>query len=238
MSYEVILFDADDTLFDYSAAEAFALERAFGNIPLECSPELIESYRTINQQLWNEFELGTVTLNLLRSERFKRLFERHQLKVDIHPEQFSETYLQHLAASAFLIDGAVELCEYLKSDGYRLAVITNGIKEVQLGRIGLSALSEAFELIVVSEDAGVQKPQAAIFEYTMERLGFVEKNKVLMVGDSLTSDIRGGINYGIDTCWFNPKDKRNISEIQPTYEIAQLSELKAILQSKRSGSGV
>lgn len=233
MSYEIILFDADDTLFDYTAAEGYALSHAFQQHELACDDDVIESYRRINQQLWNELEQGLITIDALRVERFTRLWAEHSMSVAVHPNDFSADYLRHLSAGAFLIDGAVVLCNELLAKGYRLAVITNGFKEVQFGRIGRSELSDAFEHIIVSEDAGVQKPSAGIFDYAFDKLNIRDKSKVLIVGDSLSSDIRGGFLYGIDTCWFNPAGKLNTTDIQPTYEISKLSELIAILREKK-----
>src|SRR5690242_12535073 len=117
MSYELILMDADDTLFDYSAAEAFALSSTFRKHGLSCDADVVDSYRSINQQLWNEFEQGLVTLASLRVERFKRLWERNNVSVSVQPDVFSATYLEHLAEGTFLMDGAVELCSELLAQG-------------------------------------------------------------------------------------------------------------------------
>lgn len=225
MNYEIILFDADDTLFDYKKSEAYALSQAFANAGIVVANEVVDHYRTINQQLWNEYEQGSVTLDHLRSERFRRLFEAHALAVDHPIEQFGQSYARHLGEGAFLIEGAEEICTTLRENGIRLAIITNGIKEVQLARIRRTGMDKHFEQIIVSEDAGAQKPSERIFEYAFEKLNVREKRKVLFVGDSLTSDITGGYRYGIDTCWFNPMGRPNASGIQPTYEIVRLDEL-------------
>ncbi|GGG13795.1 YjjG family noncanonical pyrimidine nucleotidase [Paenibacillus abyssi] len=229
MSYQVILFDADDTLFDYAKSELHALEHAFIEMGMECNSAYVESYRVINQQLWREFETGLIKLDLLRTERFRRLFTVHQPDITIDAEQFSHTYLKYLGEGSFVLDGAVSVCSYLLANGYRIAVITNGIKVVQFERINRSELSNSFEQIIVSEDAGFQKPNKGIFDYAFNKLNIQDKSSVLIVGDSLSSDIQGGINYGIDTCWFNPHRKINASGIQSTYEIHKLEELLAIL---------
>lgn len=228
MSYELILFDADDTLFDFSQSELNALKLSFGEHEIELSDLYFESYKKINQQLWKEFEEGKLAQDQLRVERFQRFFIEQGLTMDA--AHFSTRYLTHLSEGAFLVPGALELCDYLKSHGYRLAIITNGIKEVQLKRIGKSELSQAFEQIIVSEETGYQKPQSGIFDYAFHKLNVNDKERVLMVGDSLTTDIQGGNHYGIDTCWFNPADKLNSSGIQPTYEISSLKELVGILE--------
>ncbi|QQZ63458.1 YjjG family noncanonical pyrimidine nucleotidase [Paenibacillus sonchi] len=225
MKYEVILFDADDTLFDYGMAESRALYNAFAHFGLPTGAEdYAASYKEINAALWKDLEQGRTTSAVLRVERFNRLFAAH--KLDLSPEAFSEAYLKFLGEGTFLIQGAVELCRELA--GCRLAVITNGIKDVQLSRIQGSPLSSTFEQIIISEEAGCQKPERGIFDYAFAKLGISDRSKVLIVGDSLTSDIQGGINYGIDTCWFNPLGKEGAPGIHPTYEIRELSELLEI----------
>jgi 2-haloacid dehalogenase len=234
LSYQIILFDADDTLFDYSKSESFALTNAFKLIGIECSNNIVQSYRFINQQLWYDYEKGIIELELLRSERFKRLFAEHDLMTELNADDFSNNYIKYLGEGTFLIQGAVDICNYFLSHGIRIAVITNGIKEVQLGRINKSELSTSFEHIIISEDAGFQKPHRGIFEYAFNKLNFQDKSKVLIVGDSLSSDIQGGINYGIDTCWFNPNRKVNSTGIKPTFEINKLEELLSLFSEGKN----
>ncbi|MGN7763089.1 YjjG family noncanonical pyrimidine nucleotidase [Paenibacillus sp. 22594] len=227
MKYEVILFDADDTLFDYGMAESKALYNAFVHFGLPTGAEdYAASYQEINRALWKDLEQGRTTSAVLRVERFNRLFAAH--KLELNPEAFSEAYLKFLGEGTYLIQGAVELCQELS--GYRLAVITNGIKDVQLSRIQGSPLSDTFEQIIISEETGYQKPEAGIFDYAFDKLGISDRSKVLIVGDSLTSDIQGGTGYGIDTCWFNPLGKEGAPGIHPTYEIRELSGLLEIIR--------
>ncbi|GGF83770.1 noncanonical pyrimidine nucleotidase, YjjG family protein [Paenibacillus albidus] len=232
MKYDVILFDADDTLFDYGMAESQALLNAFVHFGLPTGAEdYAASYKEINSALWKDLEQGRMTSAVLRVERFNRLFAAHRLELD--PEAFSTAYLKFLGEGTYLIQGAVELCGALAE--CRLAVITNGIKDVQTARIAGSPLSDTFEQIIISEETGFQKPETGIFDYAFDKLSLTDKTKVLMVGDSLTSDIQGGINYGIDTCWFNPLAKAGIPGIQPTYEIRDLAELVEIAGIGKSG---
>ena len=127
-----------------------------------------------------------------------------------------------------MIDGVEEMLKALS--GCRLAVLTNGFQEVQHARIAISCLKDTFEAIITSEETGFQKPQPEIFDYVFEKLSLFDKGKVLMIGDSLTSDIQGGNNFGIDTCWFNPHGKENSTTIKPTYEIDNYEELVEIVQ--------
>ncbi len=226
MKYEVILFDADDTLFDYSLAEAHALKSVFLEHQIELMQSHVELYRLVNQQLWNDYEKGKVTLDFLRHERFRRLFADIQVEMDA--VYFSERYVQYLGEGSFLIEGADALIQQLLKNGHRAAIITNGIKQTQQSRIGRSSLANSFEHIIISEDTGYSKPHTGIFDYAFEKMNLSDKTKVLIVGDSLSSDIQGGINYGIDTCWFNPKKITNVSAIRPTYEIQRLVELLRI----------
>lgn len=227
MKYHTLLFDADETLFDFSRTETAALEDTFLAHEMEFLPMHFERYKEINHELWSELEAGLISSQLLRTERFSRLFQA--FKLDLDPVAFSGEYLVNLGRGAYLLDGAEELCAALSAQGYRLAIITNGIKEVQHERIRRSPLSNTFEQIIVSEEAGSQKPESGIFDVAFAKLGLQAKDGVLMIGDSLSSDIQGGNRYGIETCWFNPRRAANKTVIQPTYEIHALHELFDII---------
>lgn len=227
MRYDIVLFDLDDTLFDFQLAEMHALEKVFAAYDLLQDAALYRtSYKEISKGIWRELEEGSITLTELRVERFKRLFNTHAVKVDA--EAFSHDYLRFLGKGVFLTEGAEELCKSLSH--LRLGIITNGFKEVQIPRVTHSPLCHSFEQIIISEETGYQKPQKEIFDYAFSKMNIVDKSKVLMVGDSLTSDVQGGNRYGIDTCWFNPGKKNNTTTIQPTYEIEKLIELLNIVE--------
>ncbi|CEG22708.1 Putative HAD-hydrolase YfnB [Planococcus massiliensis] len=227
MKYEVVLFDIDDTLLDFPATEKAALHNTFMDYKMPTGfADYHASYREISSVLWKDLEEGTLTLPELGVERFQRLFAHHEVAVD--PQLFSQSYLTHLGNETHLIEGAVELCHSL--EGCRLAIITNGFGQVQKMRLQNSPLADLFEHIIVSEETGFQKPQPGIFEYAFGKLEGAEKEKALIVGDSLSSDIRGGNNYGIATCWFNPQHKKNETGIKPTYEIHSLKEVEGIVK--------
>lgn len=226
MKYDVILFDIDDTLLDFPKAEKAALHNTFMDYKMPTGfSDYHTSYREISKVLWTLLEEGALSLQELGVERFQRLFANHQLAVDA--ELFSQSYLTHLGNETHLIEGAVELCQSL--DGCRLAIMTNGFGTVQKSRIQNSPLAELFEQIIISEETGFQKPDPGIFEYAFKILQGAEKEKALIVGDSLSSDIQGGNNYGIATCWFNPHYKKNETAIKPTYEIHSLLEVADIV---------
>ncbi|GIM27661.1 haloacid dehalogenase [Clostridium polyendosporum] len=227
MSFKLILFDADDTLFDFTKAEEYALENAFKEFNLEYNKNNhLNKFRTINKTLWGDFEQGKVTIPELRVERFKRFFKELGMVLDYN--KFNDSYTSFLIKGTFLINGAEELCNYLYGK-YNLAIITNGAKDVQHYRFDSSPLKKYFSHIIVSDEAGYQKPNTGIFEYTFKRLCHSDKNSVLIVGDSLTADIQGGINCGIKTCWFNPQGIQNSTSLKPDYEIKSLSELMELL---------
>lgn len=225
--YELILIDADNTLFDYNKAEKYALEmtlKAFeykGNLE-----EIRKAYNVINRAMWADLENGKVTKEQLRTERFKRLFDKYRL--DIPVEAFSECYLSNLGDGSFLIKDAEEICEYLNKK-YKVVLVTNGIKDVQHSRLDKSSIKKYFHEIVVSDDIGYSKPDQAFFEYTMKLINHSDKNTTIIIGDSLSSDMRGGINFGIDTCWFNFESLENETELSPTYHISELKDLYDIL---------
>lgn len=227
MKYEVIMFDADDTLFDFKKSE----RDAFKNTMLEFNMEYDENnhlklYSDINSAIWMEFEKGLITQEKLKVERFKRFSEKLNAKFDEF--NFAKSYSKHLANASFLYDDSIGLVEGLYKD-YRLSIITNGLKDVQNNRIRKSVIGKYFQDIVISEEVQVSKPNPKIFELALKNIKHTDKSSVLMVGDSLSSDIQGGINFGIDTCWFNPNKIVNKTELKPTYEIHNLMELKAVL---------
>lgn len=227
MKYEIIVFDADETLFDFRRSE----RDAFKNTMLEFDIEYDEShhlkiYQEINTVIWKEFEEGLITQKKLKTERFKRLSDA--LKAGFDENKFAESYIKHLANASFPFSEGIELVESLHKN-YRLTIVTNGLKDVQNHRIRKSVIGNYFEDIVISEEVEVSKPDPRIFQHALDNLKHTDKSKVLMVGDSLTSDIQGGINFGIDTCWFNPNKVENTTGIKPTYEISNLMELRDIL---------
>jgi 2-haloacid dehalogenase len=230
MKYEIILFDVDDTLLDFGISEKNALHEAFLEFGLPTGAEdYAGCYQEISKVLWRDLERGHIDLTILGVERFKRLFLKHGLDMDA--DAFSRAYLGHLGKEIHLLPGAIEVCE--KLGGCRLAIITNGFTAVQTARIGGSALCNSFETLIVSQEAGFQKPDRGIFDYAFSKLKITDKSKVLIVGDSLTSDIQGGLNYGLDTCWYNPHQKDNDLGIEPTYEIRTLTDLLEIVGSKQ-----
>ena len=228
MAYQWILFDADNTLYDFNRSEKYALEQAFSDYNIPFSEEFVGIYHEVNKQCWKAFEEGEMDQNTLRSRRFELFLG--EIKVDGDSKKMGTNYLQHLANTDFMIDGARSLLNRLLGK-YKMAIVTNGLQDVQRPRVRKTKTEHYFEAIIVSEEIGASKPGSAFFEHTFEQIGQPTKKEALMVGDSLNSDIRGGNDFGIDTCWFNPGKQRNESDIVPKFEIDDLNLLESILKN-------
>ena len=227
MKYSWVLFDADDTLFDFSksARHAFAETLEQHGIPFQ--PAHFQTYKSINDEAWRAFELGQITAMELRKVRFEKFLNAIGEYRD--PLEMNAFYLQLLSKTKFLMEGAVQLVEALLAKNYHLGLITNGLKEVQRPRISNAGMAHYFEVIVVSDEIGVSKPHAGFFEHAFSMMKSPAKDQVLVVGDSLHSDIQGGNQFGLDTCWLNSNAAANLTEIQPIWQIRRLEELHDIL---------
>lgn len=227
MNYEVLLFDADDTLFDFRKAERYAFLQAldYYNIKKD-KEECIEIYSDINTRIWKEFERGEITADKLRVERFERFF--NVIDLNLNAYDFSRTYAKLLGEGAFIFEDSEEVIKYL-SGKYKLILVTNGLEDVQKSRLAKSPLKNYFDGLVISDEIKIAKPDPRIFDYALELIKHNNKKTVLIIGDSLTSDMQGGVNAGIDTCWYNPIKKINNSNLTLTYEINDLKDLKKIL---------
>lgn len=227
MKYELLLFDADETLFDFKMTERQALLKSLEEFKLNLDKEeSLKLYTKINKAIWEEFERGEITSDKLRVERFERFSKK--VNKDFDATSFSKTYAKFLGEGAYLFEDSVEIIDYL-SKKYKLVLITNGLKEVQKNRISKTPLKDYFQELVISDEIKISKPDPRIFDYALEKVGHNDKSKVLMIGDSLTSDMQGGINSGIDTCWYNPSNLENKLNLKLTYEIHSLKELAEIL---------
>jgi 2-haloacid dehalogenase len=224
--YPWLLLDADGTLFDYERAEAAALAQAFADSGLPYTPRWLEVYKELNQEMWLAFERGKVSVEELRIERFRRLSDA--LGLAIAADLFSERYLARLGERTDLIDGAEELLGRLHGQVH-MVLITNGLQTVQRSRLAHSTLAPYLADIVISEEVGAAKPDPRIFDAAFEKMGRPARQEVLIVGDSLTSDVQGGNRYGIDTCWYNPHGLSHSPGIEVTYEIRALDELPGII---------
>ena len=226
-TYEVFLFDADGTLYDYDLAEANALRTVFEGFGLAYDENVRARYRAINADVWGRYERGEISKDELQTLRFARLFAECGVCCEI--DEFNRKYLSELGKGAHLIDGAFDICEAIVSRGKSIYIVTNGILATQEARIKHSRIRDFVAGFFVSEFVGAQKPDSQYFEYVFSHIPPVGKDKILIVGDSLTADIAGGNNAGIDACWFNPSGNENCTNVKPTFEIQRLDELRKMI---------
>ena len=225
MKYNLVLFDADGTLFDFNTAEKQAFEKTFKQFGINENLErLHKEYEIINMAIWRDFEQKKITSEKLRIERFRRFFTQENLLLD--PLVFSPIYLKRLSEGTHLLPGAKEIVSFLFGK-CELALATNGLADVQNPRFADSDLAKFFQHIFISEEIGHPKPNPEFFEHIFRKLAHKESS--IIIGDNLTSDIKGGNDFGIDTCWFNPNKRTNKSGVVPTYEISNLKELRSLL---------
>jgi len=224
--YSILLFDADQTLLDFKRSEHEAVSDCLKYYSVPVNDETINNYSEINSMYWKMLERGEIEKKKLYSARWQAFADKYGYSIDA--EKISQLYLESLATKAYVLPGAEEICQKL-SKHCRLYIITNGNKKVQQGRMGKVALSKYFLDIFISEDIGYEKPDIQYFNAVTSRIPDFDASKALVIGDSLTSDIQGGINAKIDTCWFNPHKKSAPCNMNINYTITDLSELEDIV---------
>ncbi len=223
MKYTLLIFDADDTLFDFKKSEGVAFEKTMAEFGFDYDETVhFPMYHNINAAIWKELDQGLITQKELKHERFRRLAV--QLKSDMNVYDFAASYMKHLSNASYLFKESFDLVKELHTCCH-LVLITNGLTDVQNKRIRQSVIAPFFKEITISEEIGVSKPDPAIFHHALRHYSDIDLSHVLMIGDNLRSDILGGKNSGIDTCWYNPAYLENETDILPTYEIYHLKEI-------------
>ena len=231
---KTILLDLDDTIFDFKACEREALSDALRSFDLAFKTEDLDDYSRINEGMWKCFERGEITREELRTKRFNVFLSRYPSPPDA--ALFADRYMQSLSETKDLIDGAKDLLAVL-SEKYDLYAVTNGYERTQMGRIRASGIGVYFKEIFISENVGAAKPKKEYFDYCAAHIkGFSIKETVL-IGDSPTSDIRGGNAYGLFTIRYNPAALPNPSDAIPNREVRSLSELPSLLPELSSTIG-
>lgn len=224
--YSHILFDADGTLFDFEKTEQQAFRDTMEKYEIPFSEEWLSLYKNINISYWKMLEKGQITKDALLPKRFHDFLERID-RTDLECEDLNRTYLSRLGEYGFLFPQALDLCTTLYGS-YKLILVTNGVYSTQTRRFDKSPIKPCFEEMIVSENIGFAKPDPRYFDYVFHRHSIHEKDRVLIVGDSLSADIKGGRDYGIDTCFYNPS-RIPVPPDTCTYEIEQLADLMMIL---------
>ena len=226
--FEFLFLDLDDTILDFHKAERLAIAKTIRDFGVEPTEAVLGRYHVINKWHWEQLELGKMTRAEVLENRFGMLFEELGVRAD--KVLCARTYEMNLSQGHWFLPGAEEAVDRL-SKKYRLFLASNGTASVQKGRMTSANLYRFFEKVFVSQEIGHNKPAPAYFEAAFAQIPGFDKSKCLMVGDSLTSDIRGGINAGIKTCWINPGHGPGREDIRPDYEIEYLHQLESLLDS-------
>lgn len=225
---EFLFLDLDDTILDFHKAERIALSKTIANFGVEPTEHVLQRYHVINKAHWEMLERGELTREQVLVGRFRTLFE--ELGVAVDPAACTAAYSKNLAIGHYFLPGAEETVARL-SEKYRLFLASNGTASVQHGRMTSANLYRFFEKAFVSEEIGFNKPSKEYFDRCFAQIPGFDPQKAMIVGDSLSSDIRGGKNAGIATCWVNPAHAPCRADIVPDYEIEALPQLEALLES-------
>lgn len=226
MRYSTVLLDLDHTLFDTNTSEAAAFSHTLNAAGISQPARYTLIYQRINNELWSAVERGEITPPQVRTARFDRLIAEAELDAD--PNVLADEFVKALGANGDLYIGAREVIEQL-SERVTLAMVTNGFSEVQRTRIERLGIGHHFDAVIISAEVGASKPSVEFFDHAFEQLDCPPKETMLMVGDSLSADIRGGSDFGIATCWYNPDKKSAASTDSVTHEISRLEELLGIV---------
>lgn len=226
LQYKTLLFDADETLFDFARAEREAISDTLTALGVQPTDALILAYSRINDGMWKRLERGEITKAALKTERFAVYAMENELSLDA--KTAADTYVQCLAKKPYLFAGVTALCEKL-SKTHALYIITNGIGSVQRSRFALSGLAPYFRDLFISEEIGAEKPARAYFDAVARRIKDFSPKDTLVIGDSLSSDIKGGIAAGLATCWYNKKGIIPPADVKPDYTVSTLEALSALL---------
>lgn len=225
---EFLFIDLDDTILDFHKAEHIALSKTLRSLGLEPTEEVLSLYSRINKEHWERLERKEITREQVLVGRFQELIAR--TGITAQAENCARTYEDNLSQGHYFMPGAPEALEAL-SKRYKLYLASNGTARIQAGRLQSANISHHFQEIFISQTIGANKPDKAYFDACFAKIPGFDPKRAMIVGDSLTSDILGGIQAGIATCWVNPQKKPGREDIRPDYEIESLSRLPALLET-------
>lgn len=223
--YSTLLFDADNTLLDFFKDERDALTKTLVHFGVPATDENIKIYSDINQGMWKQLEKGEITKPELKRTRFKKFFEAINFETNEEPLAVNEYYLALLGEGGNIIPGAVETVKFLKEEGFDIHIITNGVALTQAKRLKKSGLLPYIGEVFVSETIGYQKPRKEYFDFVLEKISEKDKNRILVIGDSLTSDIKGAMNAGLPCCWLNHGTEKLSEKYRIDWVIGDIREI-------------
>lgn len=227
--YTTILWDLDQTILDFDKSMDYALRTSFEKLGLTITDEIVARYAAINDSYWKRLELGEVTKEEVLIGRFRTLFD--ELKItQYQAEDIAGIYQDQLGSVAFFLENADKVVIRLKAEGYRQYVLTNGVNRTQAHKMKISGLDQLMDGVFVSEVIGYPKPMKEYYDACFVQLEGISREECLIIGDSLTSDIRGANNAGIAACWYNPHRIENKLGVTADYEIKHLEEIYNILE--------
>ncbi len=227
MKNAFVFLDLDNTILDFSMAERTALSRTLAERGVEPLPERLARYSQINISFWERLEKGELTRDEVLVGRFEAFFR--ELGVEADGAEACARYEGLLHEGHWFMPGAEELLTELRAAGHRLFLASNGIASVQYSRLKSAGITDRFERLFISEEVGFDKPGREYFERSFSQIPGFDRSRAIIVGDSLTSDIRGGLNAGIKSCWYNPRGLPGRPDIVPDCEIRELSELPGLI---------